>query len=108
MEREEAVSIVKRVNELYPKSPLTKEMALIWVDTLLNCDFELSNQRLTDFYRMSRYNPKIQDIAVKEPINYALLQYENIQKCIEVNKHEDKTERDKQIQKLLNSLEEFT
>ncbi|TDL33501.1 hypothetical protein EVU91_13040 [Macrococcoides bohemicum] len=108
MEKQDAVRIVKRVNELYPKSPLTKEMALIWVDTLLNCDFELSNQRLTDFYRMSRYNPKIQDIAVKEPINYALLQHEEIQKCIEVNKHEDRAEREKQINKLLKSLEEFT
>ncbi|TDM40247.1 hypothetical protein ETI10_06270 [Macrococcoides goetzii] len=108
MERAEAVRIVKRVNQLYPKSTLTKEMALIWVDTLLSCDYELSNKRLTDFYKMSRYTPKIQDIACKKTVNYALLQHKEIQKCIEVNKHEDKTERDKQIQKLLNSLEEFT
>ncbi|WP_419895204.1 hypothetical protein [Macrococcus psychrotolerans] len=88
MNKEQAVKIVKRVNGLYIKSSLSKEAAKIWIETLLKYDYEFTNQKITDFYKVSKFAPHISDILPKVEVNQALIEYEKIQKDIEKNKEE--------------------
>lgn len=88
MNKEQAVELVKRVNGLYPKSQLSKEAAKVWVESLMIYDYELTNQKLTDFYKLSKFAPHISDILPKVEVNQALIEYEKIQRDIEKNKEE--------------------
>lgn len=88
MNKQQAVELVKRVNGLYPKSPLPKEAAKVWIESLMIYDYELTNQKLTDFYKLSKFAPHISDILPKVEVNQALIEYEKIQRDIEKNKEE--------------------
>lgn len=93
MDREQAVSIIKRVNELYPNINMTQEIAKMWADYLQQCDFKLTNDRLTYHYTNSRYKPHITDIAVRIVVNEAEIESKQIQEDIlknNLDKVEDK------------------
>ncbi|WP_414054643.1 hypothetical protein ACMGE6_04795 [Macrococcus equi] len=103
MNREQAVSIIKRVNDLYPNINMTQEMAKVWADYLQQCDFKRTNDRLTYHYTNSRYKPHITDIAVRIVVNEAEIESKQIQEDIAKN-NLDKVE-DKHLSDLITLKE---
>lgn len=85
MERKEALQLIKRTQDLYPNSKFNDEIIIIWRDYLEQCDFKKSNERLTSYYLKSKFKPHVTEIGVRNEINIAMLESEQIQRDIKSN-----------------------
>jgi ferritin len=59
MEKVQAVSIVKRLAAYYPNWKVDKNIIEIWVDTLINEDYENAMQNMKEYISSNEYPPSI-------------------------------------------------
>ncbi|TDM23357.1 hypothetical protein ETI01_08105 [Macrococcoides caseolyticum] len=100
MDRKQVAEILKLVKQLYPKFNINQTVADAWWYVLQNADYELTKAKLYEHYGTSKFEPKVSEIKMIKGINHALLQYEEIQKEIEINRN---TPIDPEKQKLIEA-----
>lgn len=74
MTKEEAVEILKTINEMYPKFNLTKRKALLLVPNLMKMDYKGVMKNLSKYIMEFPYPPTLSEIAAYQNEDESLLE----------------------------------